>query len=277
MKKIISRSFLMIFLFTGIFKVLEQVNWISILKIEDKIRYLENKTGDIFLNDISQHYEVESDSIINHTINTLFYQLCISNKLNSSDFKIYLIKNQDINAIALPGKNIVINSGLISKTESEAEMAGIIAHEIAHIKLNHVSERFAREAGLTTLIFMSTGNTDIGLIHNTIKLLATTALDRESEFEADQLAVKYLINANFNPVDFSKLLLRISTNNTEPDIIWLSTHPASIERANKIILISNKHKKKYFNVFSKEEWQKIVKNKDFSQSISKLHTSYKNS
>ena len=131
----------------------------------------------------------------------------------------------------------MVYSGLITDCENEAELCGVISHELAHIEKHHVMNKLVKEMGLSVLISMSTGNGQAETIKTIIKQLSSSAYDRELETEADFTAVDYLIKAGIAPEPFANFLYRLAEESKvlPKQLYWISTHPESKERAEKII------------------------------------------
>jgi predicted Zn-dependent protease len=172
---------------------------------------------------------------------------------------IKVLKNNEINAFTFPDRHLVVNSNLILNSDYQEELLGVICHEIAHIELNHVMNKLIKEIGLSVLISMSTGNVGTEVLKETVKILSSTAFDRNTEKEADMKAVDYLLKANLNPEYFAGFLKRLSVKEKQESkyLVWISTHPDSEERA-KYISTSIKNKKyRYKQVLSIDKWFKL--------------------
>lgn len=258
MKKIVLQIVILLISFFITLKLLEQVNWISILHINEVSNYSDEKLGDLFLENVTHNGTLEQDSILINAVDTIFQIICTSNNLNYSDYKLHILKNDETNAFALPGKNIILYSGLLAQSKSDAEIAGVLAHELAHINLNHIQDKLVREIGLSVLISMTSGTIDASMIKETAKMLASTAFDRESELHADSEAVNYLQKSKLNPGDFANILTRISNDTDVKMYSWISTHPESLKRAETIREKIKYKKQNFISVFSKEEWIQMV-------------------
>jgi Zn-dependent protease with chaperone function len=156
-------------------------------------------------------------------------------KLAGSSNPISAVHVMDIeipNAFAFPGGYVVLTRGLIESAESPDEIAGVLAHEIAHVYERHVMARIVRSALLSTLWAVTVGDFS-GLMvidPSTVFQIATLQFSREDEAEADRGAVEMLIQADIRRDGFVVFFERMSEN--EGDIPeWLSTHPASGNRA----------------------------------------------
>jgi Zn-dependent protease with chaperone function len=136
------------------------------------------------------------------------------------------------NAFAFPGGFVVLTRGLIESAESPDEVAGVLAHEIAHVYERHVMTGIVRGALLSAIWAASVGDfSGLMVIDPTTAFqIATLKFSREDEAEADRGAVKMLNRAGIEPGGFAAFFERLSEGEgVVPE--WLSTHPASEDRA----------------------------------------------
>ena len=169
----------------------------------------EFHTGEAVIRNIRRLGGVLDDPLIQGYLNELGYRL-VAPAESQQIFNFFLIKDGSINAFALPGGFIGINAGLILATKSEHELAGVMAHEIAHITQRHHARRYEEGtsnipviAALIAAMVFGTQDNEIGQA-----ALASVAagsaqrqinFTRENEKEADRIGIKILINADFNP------------------------------------------------------------------------------
>ncbi|WP_460224949.1 M48 family metalloprotease [Aurantivibrio infirmus] len=117
-----------------------------------------------------------------------------------------IIDSPDINAFALPGGYIYINRGLINYLQTEAQLAAVLSHEIAHVTARHAVRRDARQKGsgfgtgfLSILSVIATGYTVVGDVASLYSTEAVLGYGRELELEADKFGAEYLFNSNYDP------------------------------------------------------------------------------
>ena len=112
-----------------------------------------------------------------------------------------VVKDEDVNAFSLPGGYVFINEGLVKKTSTDDELAGVIAHEVAHISARHAVKRFEGGLGLqiAQLATLATRQGEAARGFGVAMRAAQLAYAREDELEADRLAVAYLRAAGFDP------------------------------------------------------------------------------
>lgn len=216
---------------------LSQVDWMKLLNIEQTTQNTEEKIGDLFWDLMKKsENEITAGSVI-APVDSMLARICVSNSIERKKIKLHLLRKDEINAFALPNKHLVLYTGLITACENEAELCGVMSHELAHIEKNHVMNKLVKEIGLSVLISISTGNGNAETIKAAIKQLSSSAFDRKLETEADLTAVDYLIEAGIDPEPFANFMYRLSdeTKNLPNQIYWISTHPESKERAEKMM------------------------------------------
>ncbi len=161
-------------------------------------------------------------------------------------YQFYVVKQHVPNAFATPAGHIFINSGLFPLFDTEEELAGIIAHEIAHVVSRHISQNIDRSpkiglgtlAGIAAGIFIGAGGA--AALGNAVVAgsmaagqSATLAFSREDEIQADQLALEYLYQAGYGGQGLLGSMQKIRSKQwigTEQIPDYLMTHPASEER-----------------------------------------------
>lgn len=187
-------------------------------------------------------------------------RLLMSNNSSSIKYRFLVVNHPSINAFATPGGVIVINSGVILKTNSEAELASVLAHEIAHVKARHLSRMHEASSkvdittALTVIANVVAGMYDTATLGKTlittqgIKAQKQISFIREHEREADRLAINILANANINPKamsGFFKTLLK--ENNEDNALEFLRTHPLSKNRVVETENLASKYKGNFTN------------------------------
>jgi Zn-dependent protease with chaperone function len=158
--------------------------------------------------------------------------------------KVTVLNSKEINAFALPGGFLFINRGLLEAADSEAEVAGVISHEIAHASARH-GHRLVRKAKIANILMqvarvasafvggdalyyaLRYGSMGLGLALN-LNLLGK---NREFELEADQLGVQYAWHAGYDPRGFSQFFDKMATEKGYvTGASWFRTHPPFYQR-----------------------------------------------
>ncbi|RME03852.1 MAG: hypothetical protein D6805_05030 [Planctomycetota bacterium] len=149
------------------------------------------------------------------------------------EFRLYFVKNEMVNAFALPGGRIILLSGLVEKAESAEEVAGVLAHELVHVLQRHSVQNLLRQANVWILATIVVGDISslttflLGYAGN----IAALGFSRVMEREADELGYELLVRAGFHPRGLVEFFRRLSKEKREGTLErFLSTHPLSRER-----------------------------------------------
>jgi len=186
---------------------------------------------------VEREAKIVNDPVIAEYVNRLGQNL-VRNSDAKVPFTIKVIDTEEVNAFALPGGFFFVNSGLILKADSEAELAGVMAHEIAHVAARHGTRQATRGeiAQLATipLIFMG-GWTGYG-----IQQAASVAIpigflsfSRGFESEADLLGLEYMYKSGYDPgafVDFFEKIQSLEKKKPGTMAKVFSTHPMTEDR-----------------------------------------------
>ncbi len=181
-------------------------------------------------------------------------------------FTIKVIDSDEVNAFALPGGFFYVNKGLILAADNEAEVAGVMAHEIAHVAARHAMENQAKgmlaEIGLLACsIFL--GGIGGMLINNAAQfgaLLGFMKFNRSAETEADVLGVQYLYAAGYDPNAMSTMFEKLSAKNKKkPGTIskLFASHPQSIDRMEATRVLVSRFPEREEYVLSTSEFQRV--------------------
>ena len=149
------------------------------------------------------------------------------------DLQVEVAKIDMINAVALPGGKVILFDGLIKQARSPDEVAGVLAHEIGHVRQKHVMQALLRQMGLAVVLGGVDGNSG-ALVNNMLSM----SYSRESEAEADTHSMKALGSAAISPVATASFFERLSQldgsarGGDEGQGIagYMSSHPLSRER-----------------------------------------------
>lgn len=142
------------------------------------------------------------------------------------------VANMDmVNAVALPGEQVLLFDGLIQQAESPEEVAGVLGHEVGHVRERHVMTALLRQFGLSILL----AGADSGVTNNAFGI-AAMGYSREAEREADSYARARMAESNISPLGAAGFFDRIAKDIDDSEeanaiVGWLASHPSSGERA----------------------------------------------
>jgi predicted Zn-dependent protease len=140
--------------------------------------------------------------------------------------------NETLNAFCTPGGYIYVYTGLIKYLDSEDQLAGVMAHEIAHADLRHSTRQMTKTYGISALISIATGKSDPGMIEQIALGLVSLKFSRSHETESDLNSVKYLCGTDYRADGAAGFFKKIESNKTPPE--FLSTHPSPGNRVENI-------------------------------------------
>jgi predicted Zn-dependent protease len=164
------------------------------------------------------------------------------------DFEFFIVDDSAINAFALPGGYIGVNSGLILTSDSESELAGVLAHEVAHVTQRHIARSMydSQRSGMLSIATMlaaillsaatdMSGGVTAGLITASQAATAQRQINytRSNEREADRIGMDTLSSAGFDPTGMSSFFEKLSRrygSASQQIPAFLQTHPVTTER-----------------------------------------------
>lgn len=183
-------------------------------------------------------------------------RVCENSGIDCSELTLHFFRSSEVNAFALPARNMVVLTGLIGFCETPEELAGVMAHEIAHMEHNHVTKRLVKELGLSVVMSMISGHSGGNTAKGALRMLSSSAFDRSQEQKADETAVRILAHAGIDPIHLANFFGRLAEK--EPSLsrsmAWVSTHPDSRERAESIKSIVKRYPFQVEPIMSPEQW-----------------------
>ena len=196
--------------------------------------------------EIDRQAKFITDPVITEYINRVGQNIALRSDAKIP-FTIKVIESADVNAFALPGGFLYVNSGLVLAADSEAEVAGVMAHEIAHVAARHGAEQQSKgrlfQYLSIPLIFV--GGPLGAIVSNAANILVPLTFlkfSRGAEEEADRLGLQYMWAAGYDPTSmlsfFEKLKAREKKNPGTIEKVF-STHPATgnrIEKARNLLV-----------------------------------------
>jgi predicted Zn-dependent protease len=193
--------------------------------------------GKQLASEVERQAKIINDPVVAEYVNRVGQNL-VRNSDAKVPFTIKVIDSEEVNAFALPGGFFFVNSGLILKADNEAELAGVMAHEIGHVAARHGTRQATRgeiaQLGMIPLIFMG-GWTGYGIYQAASVLVPVGFLkfSRAMESEADLLGLEYMYKAGYDPTAFVDFFEKIETlEKRKPGTVAkvFSTHPPTDSR-----------------------------------------------
>lgn len=262
MRKVTLQGIIVVLLFLFVWFTLDQINWMSVFNVKQKTDKTEEKLGELLWDVFRSSEEEVKDPYVENSLDSILVRICESNDIDRESIKLHILRKEQINAFALPDGHLVVFTGLMQEVDDQNELAGVMAHELAHISQNHVMQRLSREIGISVLLSMTSGNAGSTIIQDAAKMLSSSAFDRKMEREADIYATEYMANAELDTEALARFLFRLSLDENEnmEKLAWISSHPASKERA-EYIAEHAENFPQYSNAALKPvTWDKILNN-----------------
>ena len=197
----------------------------------------EIKMGRQYAAEIEKSTKFITDPTITEYVNRIGQNI-VKNSDCKVPFTIKVIDSDEINAMALPGGFFYVNSGLILNADEEAELAGVMAHETAHVCAHHAAREMTRanyaQLGTIPLIFIG-GWTGYGIYEAASLAVPITFLhfSREFEAQADYLGVQYMYRAGYDPQAFISFFEKVQAlEKRKPGLVakTFSDHPQTPDR-----------------------------------------------
>jgi len=212
----------------------------------------QRQYGFYMLHELRNQGLVLDDALLTDYLNTLGYRLVAYSTKPDQPFTFFVVRDNAINAFALPGGFVGINAGLLTTTTSESELAAVLAHEISHVTQQHLVRAVEAEQKYAPLLVLamlgaivaeshsgagSTSNTGMGAIATATGLMQQMQINftRADEAEADRLGIQTLAKANFDPDAmagfFERMQHALRPGFDENDVpALLMDHPVTLQR-----------------------------------------------
>lgn len=185
--------------------------------------------------------DIITDPVVQAYIDDLGNRLIEGSRRSNITYQFRVLDTDEINACAYPGGFVYINRGLITAVDNEAELAGVVAHEIGHVAAKHGARQLTKtlllQAGLLTLQGLTEDEQDQQMYLALGELLTQGLLmkySRDDERQADDLAVETLYKVGYDPVVWIDFMERLSQGHAEHFDLLQSTHPNTPERVQNV-------------------------------------------
>lgn len=205
----------------------------------------EARVGNEIMREIRADPQYYDDPELTDYLNNLGFRLVAASAEPQRSFQFFVLKDNTLNAFALPGGYIGVHTGLIEAAQSESELAGVLGHEIAHVTQHHLARMIESQsngilpslAALAIAILAAKSNPQIA--GGAIAAAQATAIQkqlnfsRDNEREADRIGIQTMTNAGFDPHAMASFFERLQKygriyDNNAP--AYLRTHPLTTER-----------------------------------------------
>lgn len=198
----------------------------------------EQKLGDAAFAQIESQTAFVEDPELLAELNRMARPLLEALPEQPYEFRFHIARDDQINAFALPGGNIVFNSGMLLAAGTPEEVVGVLAHEIAHVTHRHSIRQLVSTVGLFAVIqaFFGDATGLMAVLVDNSAYLLTQKYSRDYEREADASGWDYLVAAEIDPRGMIRFFERLQEKEEKLEaatggaLRFLSTHPATVER-----------------------------------------------
>jgi len=177
-----------------------------------------------------------TDPVVNEYVNRIGQNL-VRNSDARVPFTIKVLDNEEVNAFALPGGFFYVDSGLILAADNEAELAGVMAHEIAHVAARHATKNMTRAQiwNLASVPLIFVGGPVAYAVAEAAGLLVPLGFlkfSRDAEREADLLGLEYDYASGYDPQAFVEFFEKLNVEKKKPNMVAkaFATHPMNVDR-----------------------------------------------
>ena len=200
----------------------------------------EVEIGSQLASNLNARVPLVQDAPLNLYVNDLGRMIARHSERPDLDYHFYIIDTPAVNAFALPGGYVYVDRGLIERTHTVSELAGVLAHEIAHVALRHGAKNLQRQirtSSMSNVLWRRIVGRAPPLNQQALQLgteVWRTAHSRSDETSADQEAVKYLNASGIDPEGmvalFNDLMKEERSEPATQTVEWLSSHPTTSSR-----------------------------------------------
>jgi predicted Zn-dependent protease len=207
----------------------------------------ETRISREFRREAKKHLKFVSDPEVERYIARVGQRILVAMGPQPFDYRFFVVEDSQLNAFAVPGGSIYFYTGLIEKAKSSSEIAGVLGHEIVHIKGHHMARSSGPDAisllSLASLLLLtrsSAGAQAASTVGQAVAATRQIAYSRQLEMEADTLGVRYMTAAGYDPkgsLGFLKILDQERALNPVDIPAYMLTHPVSQERVANVELV----------------------------------------
>ena len=188
--------------------------------------------------DVARQVRFNNDPAVNDYVKNMGQRIVSQapDPFNRLPWQFHVVDDPSINAFAIPGGHVYVNTGLIAASENASQLAGVMAHEISHITARHTTEGISRQYGVSILAGLVLGQNPGQLSQIAAQIIAGGALarfSREDEREADELGIRAMAGAGYDPRGMAAMFRVLQAHaQRNPGRVeqFFSTHPTTEDR-----------------------------------------------
>jgi predicted Zn-dependent protease len=227
----------------------------------------EKKLGEAVFFGVKNQTSIISDEALTAELSRFVAPLTQAVGARGRDLQFYIARSENLNAFALPGGKIVVNSAAILGAARPEELYGVLAHEISHITLRHTARQIISVFGVYMTVDLILGNIvgTVAAVSQGASYLLQQGFSREQEREADLQGLRYLFEANIDPNGLIEFFNRLEhgkktdgvLSDIDKSLSFLSTHPASSERIAELSALIKKQQGTVYRSFAMADFDAL--------------------
>ena len=179
------------------------------------------------------------------------------------DYHFVAVNDKSINAVALPGGYIFVTKGMLSKLKSEAQLAGVLAHETVHVVARDTMNSMSKQIGIDILFaaaMTQTSSRGALTMADLARQIVSLKYDRDDEKDADIYGMDYMVRAGFNPNGAVETMQMLEQEDKVRAVEFMSSHPSP---ENRVSYLQARIQTHYFNsindtIIGREEYERFV-------------------
>lgn len=190
--------------------------------------------------DLAQKLDLVDDPAATAYLDRLGTRLADRTQLGGLPWEFHLVRDQAVNAFNIPGGHVYVSTGLVTASQNAAQLAGVMAHEVGHGAARHATEQLTRAYGLNVVAALLLGENPAVYEQILAQIAGAGALadfSREAEREADQLGVRYMWEAGYDPNGLPEMFeTLLEQRRQRPGAVarFFSTHPLTESRIREV-------------------------------------------
>ncbi|HET7436290.1 MAG TPA: M48 family metallopeptidase [Thermoanaerobaculia bacterium] len=196
----------------------------------------EWQLGNQLAQQIASQVKFNNDPQVNAYVRDIGQRIVAQTNMANLPWDFHVVEDPAINAFAIPGGHLYVNTGLIKNAENASELASVIAHEASHVVARHSTEQISRQYGLSVVAGLVLGQDPNALAQLAAQIVASGAMarfSREDEAEADELGQGFMTKAGYDPHGMPAMFrVLLAHQQSEPSRVeqFFATHPTTESR-----------------------------------------------